>query len=120
LAKNIAANPSVRLKLNRRWHDGSAKLDRLLVCGEQIGMNAEDAGDPIDVTAVATDVYFGGPGDEIDGITIAPFGERFTGVFGDGSVGTGVVPARGRETLEYVDGGEGPNTTETGRFDVSG
>ena len=25
-AKNIAANPSVRLKLNRRWHEGTAEL----------------------------------------------------------------------------------------------
>ncbi|NDL58362.1 S8 family peptidase [Phytoactinopolyspora mesophila] len=95
-------------------HDTNSANTVLPFCGEQIGMNAEDAGDPMDVTALATDFYFGGPGDEIDGITLAPMGERFVGVFGDGAVGSGTVPGRGRETLEVVDAGEGPNTTETG------
>ncbi|WP_166355813.1 S8 family peptidase [Phytoactinopolyspora limicola] len=95
-------------------HDTNSANTVLTICGEQIGMNAADAGTPIDLRALAVDTYFGGPGDEIDGITIAPMGERFLGVFGDGSVGSGVVPARGRETLEYVDNGPGPNTTETG------
>jgi subtilisin family serine protease len=95
-------------------HDTNSANTVLPFCGEQIGMNAEDFSDPMDVTALATDFYFGGPGDEVDGITVAPMGERFVGVFGDGSVGSGTVPGRGRETLEVVDAGESPNTTETG------
>ncbi|NED94931.1 S8 family serine peptidase [Phytoactinopolyspora alkaliphila] len=95
-------------------HDTNSANTVLPICGEQIGMTAADFGTPMDVTAVATDIYFGGPGDEVGGITIAPMGERFLGVFGDGSVGFGTVPARGRETLGYVDTGETVNTTETG------
>jgi hypothetical protein len=95
-------------------HDTNSANTVLPFCGEQIGMNAADFGSPMDITAVASDLYFGGPGDQVGNITVAPLGERFLGVFGDGSVGLGTVPARGRETLGYVDTGETVNTTETG------
>ncbi len=95
-------------------HDTNSANTVLPFCGEQIGLDAADAGDPMDVTAVATDFYFEGQGDQVDGFTIAPFGERFAGVFSDGTAGFGTVPARGQETLEYSDAGAGPNSTETG------
>ncbi|NEE03021.1 S8 family serine peptidase [Phytoactinopolyspora halotolerans] len=95
-------------------HDTNSANTVLPFCGEQIGMTAADFGDPMDVTAVASDVYFDGPGDATKQFSIAPLGERFVGVFHDGGVGFGTVPARGRETLGYVDGGPGPNTSETG------
>lgn len=95
-------------------HDTNSANTVLPFCGEQIGMNAADAGDPMDVTAFATDFYFGGPGDEVGDMTIAPFGERFVGVFGDGSVGSTTVPGRSKASLEAVETGSDTNTTETG------
>ncbi len=47
----------------------------LLICGEQIGSPASFQ--EINARVVANDFYFGGDGDEIDGITFAPLGERY-------------------------------------------
>jgi hypothetical protein len=56
----------------------------LLICGEQIGMNAANMlSTRVDMAVVAQDFYFGGPGDEIDGLTVTPLGERFYGVPND-------------------------------------
>jgi hypothetical protein len=95
-------------------HDTNSANTILAFCAEQIGMDTSNFGDPMDVTAHAVDLYFDGPGDAVDDITIAPLGERFLGVFDDGSVGATTIPARDRVTLEYLDFGAGPNTTETG------
>jgi subtilisin family serine protease len=52
----------------------------LIICGEQIGMNAADIlTTTVDAKAYAFDIYFGGPGDETDPFTITPLGERFFG-----------------------------------------
>jgi hypothetical protein len=55
----------------------------LLLCGEQVGMNAANFFQNVDMTVWADDVYFGGPGDVVDGLTVAPLGERFYGLPGD-------------------------------------
>jgi hypothetical protein len=47
----------------------------LYVCAEQIG--SVPPLQKIDVTVEALDVYFGGPGDAVSGITFAPFGECY-------------------------------------------
>lgn len=52
----------------------------LFLCGEQIGMNADNFFQPVDAQAFAFDFYFGGPGDEVDPFTISPLGERFLGL----------------------------------------
>jgi hypothetical protein len=56
----------------------------LLVCGEQIGMNAANLlATNVDMDVIAQDFYFGGPGDLVEGLTITPLGERFYGVPSD-------------------------------------
>ncbi|MGH8875314.1 MAG: hypothetical protein ACRDVM_08720, partial [Acidimicrobiia bacterium] len=56
----------------------------LYICGEQVGMSGTDLGvTNVGVTAFAFDIYFGGPGDQVDGITITPGGERYVGSVGD-------------------------------------
>lgn len=56
----------------------------LLVCGEQIGMNAANLlATNVDMDVIAQDFYFGGPGDIVAGLTVTPLGERFLGVPSD-------------------------------------
>ena len=56
----------------------------LLLCGEQIGMNAADLGvTQVDMDVIAQDFYYGGPGDSVEGLTVTPLGERFFGVPND-------------------------------------
>jgi hypothetical protein len=56
----------------------------LLICGEQIGMNAANLlATNVDMDVVAQDFYFGGPSDLVEGLTVTPLGERFYGVPGD-------------------------------------
>jgi len=52
----------------------------LIICGEQIGMNASNFFQNVDTDVFAQDFYYGGPGDLVEGLTIAPLGERFFGV----------------------------------------
>jgi hypothetical protein len=50
----------------------------LLICGEQIGMNAADLlTTSVDMDVVTQDFYFGGPGDSVEGLTVTPLGERY-------------------------------------------
>jgi subtilisin family serine protease len=52
----------------------------LRVCAEQIGLTGADLGTrQVDASVTAFDFYFGGPGDVIDGLTLTPGGERYTG-----------------------------------------
>jgi hypothetical protein len=37
----------------------------------------------VNMTVVAQDFYYGGPGDEVTGLTVTPLGERFYGVASD-------------------------------------
>ncbi|MGA8048460.1 MAG: S8 family serine peptidase [Dermatophilaceae bacterium] len=78
----------------------------LLLCGEQIGMNANDLlTNTVDVDVVAQDFYFGGPGDEVTDLTVTPLGERFYGEPTD-------VAGGGEGSLNVYDFGSGPGNTE--------
>ncbi|MEM1434104.1 MAG: S8 family serine peptidase [Pseudomonadota bacterium] len=83
----------------------------LTVCGEQLGLGSSDIlARNVNVNAVlATDFYFGGPGDLIPGpITITPLGERFFASVAD-------IPAGETGTLEVQDFGSFPgNSPELG------
>lgn len=52
----------------------------LYICGEQIGMNASNFFQQVNAVVVTEDFYFGGPGDLVEGLTIAPLGERYLGI----------------------------------------
>jgi subtilisin family serine protease len=81
----------------------------LYFCGEQIGMNAANFFQPIDVMVLAVDWYnSGNVTDYLDGITIAPLGERYLGLM------SGDIAPGGTETLAVLDFGSGSDTTETG------
>jgi subtilisin family serine protease len=80
----------------------------LLFCGEQIGMNAANFFQPIDMDVLAIDFYFAGSvTDSLEGITVAPLGERYLGDVND-------IAAGGDETLTVYDFGSGNDSTETG------
>jgi minor extracellular serine protease Vpr len=56
----------------------------LYICGEQIGMNAENLlTTSVDMDVLAQDFYFGGPGDLVEGLTVTPLGEQFFGLPND-------------------------------------
>ena len=52
----------------------------MLLCADQIGMNAKNFFAPIHLTAIASDFYYGGNGDTLTGITISPLGEQYLGL----------------------------------------
>jgi hypothetical protein len=81
----------------------------LTFCAEQIGMNAANFGQMMDVSVLAIDFYYSGlVTDLIDGITIAPLGERYLGVVED-------IPPGQSGTLTVLDfGPEETNPSETG------
>ncbi|MEM9313733.1 MAG: S8 family serine peptidase [Pseudomonadota bacterium] len=50
----------------------------LRVCAEQVGLTGADLFTTnVDVSVLAQDVYFGGPGDELGPVTITPFAEQY-------------------------------------------
>jgi minor extracellular serine protease Vpr len=56
----------------------------MIICGEQIGMNAADLlTTRVNADVIAQDFYYGGPGDLVEGLTITPLGERFYGEASD-------------------------------------
>jgi hypothetical protein len=55
----------------------------LLVCGEQVGLNASNFLQNVDMDVLAQDFYYGGPGDLITDLTVAPLGEQFLGLPAD-------------------------------------
>ncbi len=53
----------------------------LLICGEQIGLSGADIlSTNVDMSVVAQDFYYGGPGDLVEGLTVTPLGEQFFGL----------------------------------------
>ncbi len=82
----------------------------LLVCGEQIGMNAADFGRPMTMDVVAFDNYFtGNATDAIEDLVVAPLGERYLGFVDDD------IAPFGTQALTVVDfGAAGTNPSESG------
>jgi len=65
-------------------HSTNTGNTALYICGEQVGMNAANLlTTNVDMDVVAQDFYFGGPGSQIEGLTVTPLGERFYGVPSD-------------------------------------
>jgi len=81
----------------------------LLICGEQIGMNAANLlATQVNMDVIAQDFYFGGPSSLVEGLTVTPLGERFYGEPVD-------VPGKGAGNLAVYDFGAFPgNSPEQG------
>ena len=80
----------------------------LYVCAEQVGLTGDDLlATNVDMTVVDQDFYYGGPGDEIDGLTVTPLGERFFGIPSD-------VPGKTNDAdaLQAYDFGLFPGNTD--------
>ncbi len=95
-------------------HETNSGNTVLYICGEQIGMNASNFFDPMDVYVAAFDLYFGGDFDFLPGFTISPLGEQYLGVFENGGVGSTTLAYRESDVLEVLDFGPITNNTETG------
>jgi minor extracellular serine protease Vpr len=95
-------------------HGTNSSNTILTICGEQIGLNASNFFQPMDISAGVVDIYFtGNVTDEIDGLTISPLGERYLGILDD--IGTGDIPSGASKPLTVLDfGPEGTNPGELG------
>ena len=95
-------------------HGTNSSNTVLTVCGEQIGMNASNFFQPMDIEVGAVDGYFtGNVTDVISGLTISPLGERYLGVLDD--FGTGDIPFGETKELTVLDfGPDGTNPGELG------
>ena len=61
-------------------HSTNTGNTALIICGEQIGMNAGNLLETnVDMDVIAQDFYYGGPGDSVEGLTVTPLGERWYG-----------------------------------------
>ena len=92
-------------------HSMNTGTTALIICAEQIGMDASDLlATNVDMEVFAQDFYYGGPGDLVEDLTVTPLGERFFGVPNDvpGNMNTA-------NALEVYDFGAFPgNTPELG------
>lgn len=96
-------------------HDTNSGNTVLLICGEQIGMDAGNWFDPMDIEALVFDWYYSGNlTDVLTGITISPLGEQYLAVFDDGGVGGTTIPSLGSDKMQILDFGFITNNTETG------
>ncbi|HSG91475.1 MAG TPA: S8 family serine peptidase [Pseudomonadales bacterium] len=77
----------------------------LRICGEQVGLNASNFFHPVGMAVEAFDFYYGGRGDRIDGLTVAPLGERYFGIPED-------IAGDTKGSIEVVDFGATPGLTE--------
>jgi minor extracellular serine protease Vpr len=99
------------------YHPTNSANTVLTICGEQIGMNAED----FFVTSMNADLYafdwYNRPDavDAIEGMNIVPLGERYLTAFGNGDVVYTELPGRSPALrFEVLDFGDQLNATETG------
>jgi hypothetical protein len=90
-------------------HSTNTGNTALIVCGEQIGMNAADLlTTQVNMDVYTDDFYFGGPGDEVTGLTVTPLGERYLGIPED-------LPGKTNGAVDVIDFGAFPgNTAELG------
>lgn len=96
-------------------HDTNSGNTVLLICGEQIGMNADNFFDPMDVDVLAYDwAYSATYTDGIFGMTISPLGEQYLGAFENGGIGATSLAYREQDYLTIWDFGPLTNNTETG------
>jgi subtilisin family serine protease len=81
----------------------------LYICGEQVGLTGTDMlATNVDVVVYADDIYYGGPGDFVGGLTITPLGEQYYGIPED-------IPGKSTGSLQVIDFGPFPgNTPELG------
>lgn len=88
----------------------------MAICGEQIGQDANDFFDPMDMAVGAYDNYFSGNlTDTLEGMTVAPLGERYFADFGDDAFISTDVAGFGSAPMFVADfGPDGTNPSELG------
>jgi len=97
-------------------HPTNSSNTVLLICGEQIGMNANNFFQQMDGILFAVDNYFTGDiTDYIDNITIAPLGERYFPVFNGTDYGSTDLAPGAAVNMGVIDfGPDGTNPGELG------
>jgi len=85
----------------------------LTVCGEQIGLDAANVGELVDVIVLAADWYNSGAVTDFALATIAVGADRYAADFGFGGFGTSIAGGAS-ETITISDNGAGTSPSETG------
>jgi len=87
-------------------HSTNTGNTALIICGEQIGMNAANLlATQVDMDVVAQDFYYGGPGDLVEGLTVTPLGERYFGIPED-------IAGQSSGAVEVIDFGPFPGNSD--------
>ena len=58
----------------------------------------------VDMTVMTEDLYYGGPGDMVEGLTVSPLGEQFYGMTAD-------IPGKSNGSLRVINFGVFPGNT---------
>ena len=95
IAENLSTNAGTAFFFTE--HATNTGNTVMLVCGEQVGLSGADIlATNVDMKVEATDWYFGGPGDSVTGLTVAPLGERYFGIPSD-------IPGLSTGTMDVID-----------------
>jgi subtilisin family serine protease len=87
-------------------HSTNTGNTALIICGEQIGMNAANLlATQVDMNVIAQDFYYGGPGDAVTGLTVTPLGERYFGIPAD-------IAGESGGAVDVIDFGPFPGNTD--------
>ncbi|MBX3010407.1 MAG: S8 family serine peptidase [Caldilineaceae bacterium] len=95
-------------------HETNSANTVLYTCAEDIGLSWADVGRPIDVWAGVYDYWSGTYTDWVEGMTIAPGGERYVALFEEGGVGATELGYKTNDKLRILDTGSTTNNTELG------
>lgn len=95
-------------------HETNSTNTVMYACAEDIGLTLANRGQPLDIEVKVLDLLADRYSDTISGITIAPYGERFHGLFRLGGVGISVLLPHKNDRLQVVSTGAKLNNSESG------
>ncbi|MCP5095270.1 MAG: S8 family serine peptidase, partial [Chloroflexi bacterium] len=93
--------------------DMQSKNNILYACAEQIGMDATDYFNPIDLRITVIDKN-GGEIEAIEGVTVSPLGEQYMAMFPPNDVGITSISPNSNDAMTVLDFGFLTNNSERG------
>lgn len=110
--QNVATRQSIAAFFT--VHETNSANSVLYICAEDIGLTLANRGQPINLEVKVLDLLSDRYRDSVGGITIAPHGERYHGIFRLGGVGISVLLPRKNDRLQVIASDSKTNNTENG------